>query len=398
MWVLSGKQRGLIEERKLSSEAQKMTRSISVILIVILLTLSMPVHASDQITYVSQPESVMIFLNNVALAQDTISLAGGADVQIVLPQGIFQDTLILREGGQRVGSYSINRDSGQVVLSMTTTSDSAVREVRLEYLFSGLSWKPTYDMWIVDDEQVQMDFLVEIQNQALALDNVEVRLVAGRVDTSQQVDAVSTVTSNQYIAGYVETEGAPAGVVGPVTIQHVYESASLSAEIGDTVYSTLLQADFPARRLILWNAPVDAQAQVIYKVGNDSSLPLAEGIVRSYQDDLFIGSDFIEVTPVGGEGSVTVGGVQDLRVNRSESQHFIENAPDQFDQLHEVTLTLSNFSEEAIELEVVDRRVPEAKDFIYSDEPREEPDNLLRWAVTVPPGETLIITYEFKTR
>jgi hypothetical protein len=134
MWVLSGKQRGLIEERKLSSEAQKMTRSISVILIVILLTLSMPVHASDQITYVSQPESVMIFLNNVALAQDTISLAGGADVQIVLPQGIFQDTLILREGGQRVGSYSINRDSGQVVLSMTTTSDSAVREVRLEYL------------------------------------------------------------------------------------------------------------------------------------------------------------------------------------------------------------------------------------------------------------------------
>ena len=377
-----------------------MSRIISLILIVTLLAVIVPspALASDQITYVSQPEIVMIFLNNVALARDAITLAGDADVKIVLPQGVFQDTLILREGGQRVGHYSINRDSGQVILSMTTSSEADVREVTLEYLFSGLSWKPTYDMWIVGEEAVQMDFLVEIQNQALALEDVEVRLVAGRVDTAQQVDAVSTVTANQYIAGYVETEGAPPpGVVGPVTIQHVYESENISAAVGDTVYATLLQREFPARRLILWNAPIDAQAQVIYKVGNDSSLPLAEGIVRSYQDDLFIGSDFIEVTPVGGEGSVTVGGVQDLRVNRAESQRFIENAPDRFDQLHEVTLTLSNFSDEPIDMEVVDRRFPEAIDFVYSDEPREEPDNLLRWAVTVPAGETATITYEFKT-
>ncbi|HLA43512.1 MAG TPA: hypothetical protein VJZ27_08765, partial [Aggregatilineales bacterium] len=260
------------------------------IILIVVLSMSMifvaPIHAQDQITYISQPESVAIFLNNIALARDTITLAGNADVAIVLPNQVFQDTLIVRENGQRVSQYRMNRDaSGQVVLQLKTASE--VSEIKLEYLFAGLGWQPTYDMWIAgeaDDESVQMDLFVGIQNSALRLENVTVQLVAGRVDTTQQLDSVSTVTTNQYIAGYDESVvQQPGGVVGPVTIQHVYDAGQISAEIGDTVYVGLLGATFPARRLILWNAQTDIQAQVIYKVTNNSTLPLAEGIVRTYQ-------------------------------------------------------------------------------------------------------------------
>ena len=38
---------------------------------------------------------------------------------------------------------------------------------------------------------------------------------------------------------------------------------------------------------------------MIYKVNNDSEIALSEGIVRSYQDGLFIGSDSMEFTPIG---------------------------------------------------------------------------------------------------
>ena len=374
------------------------------IILIVVLSMSMifvaPIHAQDQITYISQPESVAIFLNNIALARDTITLAGNADVAIVLPNQVFQDTLIVRENGQRVSQYRMNRDaSGQVVLQLKTTSE--VSEIKLEYLFAGLGWQPTYDMWIAgeaDDESVQMDLFVGIQNSALRLENVTVQLVAGRVDTTQQLDSVSTVTTNQYIAGYDESVvQQPGGVVGPVTIQHVYDAGQISAEIGDTVYVGLLGATFPARRLILWNAQTDIQAQVIYKVTNNSTLPLAEGIVRTYQGDLFIGSDFIEVTPIGSEGSVTVGGVQDVRVSRAESVSQLENVQDYFDTLHEVTLSLSSYSDQAVEVEVVERWNPGAKDFVFSEEPRRDAGNLLRWVITIQPGETIKIEYEFKT-
>jgi len=369
-------------------------------LLLILLLLAIAPHyasANDQITYLSQPEAVAIFLNDVALARDSITLGGGAAVSIVLPNQVFPDTLILRENGERITRYTINRSSGQTILRLQTSAPRS--EITLEYLLAGISWKPTYDMWIVggvDDDAVQMDFLVEIQNNALHLQDVAVRLVAGRVDTSQQLSTISTVTANQVFAGYEQTDVQPVEIVGAVTIQHVYDAGTLSADMGDALYVMLLGADFPARRVILWNAQADRQAQVIYKVTNDSTLPLPEGTVRTYQDDLFIGSDFIEVTPVGGEGSVTVGGVQDVRVSRSESETYLDGALN-YEYLHEVTLSLSSFSSEAVTVEVIDLWNPRAKDFVFSQEPNRESGNILRWVVVLPPGESLTLTYEFKT-
>lgn len=359
-------------------------------------------HASDQITYISQPEAVAVFLNNVAFVHDTISVASDAEVQIVLPTQVFQDTLVLREGEQRVSTYRINRNSGQVIIHLAPSeNDTGVRELSLDYLMTGLSWTPTYDMWIgaEDAETVDFDFFVEIQNSALSLDEVDTRLVAGRVDISQQVSYIDTVTTNQYIAGYDQNEGqTPPSTfsTGPVTIQHVYPIGNVSAAPGDMVYQQLYSGQLAARRIVMWNAPTDLQANIIFKVRNESEIPLTQGIVRSYQAGLFVGSDFIETTPVGSEGSVTVGGAQNLRVNRTESRTNIENATNRYDTQHEVTLTLSNFADDSIEVQVVDRWSPTARDFEFSLEPEREAENLFRWTVTIEAGETLTITYRFK--
>jgi hypothetical protein len=358
-------------------------------------------HASDQITYISQPESVAIFLNNVAFVHDTISVASDAEVQIVLPTQVFQDTLVLREGEQRVPNFRINRSTGQVVIHLSPNeNDTGVREISLDYLIAGLSWTPTYDMWIgADDaETVDFDFFVEIQNSALSLDDVDTRLVAGRVDTAQQISYIDNVTTNQYIAGYDDASTIPTSTfsTGPVTIQHVYPIGNVSALPGDTVYQQLYSGQLPARRVIIWNAPNDLQANIIYKVRNDSEIPLTQGIVRSYQAGLFVGSDFVETTPVGSEGSITVGGAQNLRVNRTESRTNIENARDRYDTQHEVTLTLSNFADDSIEVQVVDHWSSTARDFEFSTEPEREAANLFRWTVAVEAGQTLTITYRFK--
>jgi hypothetical protein len=370
--------------------------AVSILMALVLMLALSPARASEQVTYLSQPEQATIFLNNVAFVHDALTLGGNAAVQIILPDQIFQDTLILRENGERVPDYSISRASGKVTLQVPPSS-AATRNLTLDYLASGLSWKPDYDMQFSEgSSNVDLAFFAEIDNSAFTLDNVEVTLAAGRVDTTQQVDQNAAITANQYIAGY-DTSGTGGQLVpGAVTIQHQYTLGKVTAAPGDTLYTKVLAKTFPARRVLLWNAQTDQRVSVIYKVKNDSDMALAEGIVRSYQDNLFVGSDFIEFTPEGSEGSVTVGSLPDVRVNRSESLSAVQRVFGNADTQHQVTLTMSNFGSTDVQIEVVDTWNAEAVDFAFSQEPQRDAGNLFRWTVTIPAGQTVTITYEFK--
>lgn len=371
-----------------------MMKRLTVLFLFLLVGLmAFPAAADDQITYVSTPDQVAIFLNNVAFARDKLTVVGGSEALIVLPQQIFQDTLVIHEGETRTPSYRINSTSGQTILYLNTSTET--REITLEYLMSGLSWTPSYDMWVLDETNVHLDFFAEVHNPSLSLDAVDTILIAGRVDTSQVLDGINTITANQYIAGYAEVNQPAEVNTGPVSIQHLYPLGAVSAEPGDILNVSLLQSDLTARRLLLWNASYDQQATVIYKVSNTSEIPFASGVVRSYQDGLFVGSDFIEQTPIGSEGSVTIGGLQNVRVNRAESTSIITKTMFDSDTRYEITLTLSNFSSGEVSVEVVDRWNTYAEKFIFSQEPERTPDNLFRWNVTIPAGETITITYEY---
>ena len=119
---------------------------------------------------------------------------------------------------------------------------------------------------------------------------------------------------------------------------------------------------------MLWNAYADQQVDIIYKVTNQTDALLAEGVVRTYEDNLFVGSDFIELTPVGSEGSVTVGHLQDVRVNRTSTRTHISEVSI-FDTNYDVSLVLNNFGTETIILDVVDRYPADSTGFIFSTQP-----------------------------
>ncbi len=387
----------------------RVVSSLGVALLAIAPAGSVTVAAAGQVSYTSAPDQVAIFMNGIAYASDSLSLPAGVDARVVLPDTVFADTLVLREDGRRVARYRVDRSTGSPVVEWQSTPGPAdadgggLREVTLEYLLAGVGWNPSYDMWLGADadETVGFDAFAEVSNGALAMEDVATRLVVGRVDPNQMVDAVSQITANQVIAGYEDPLAAPLVPGGPVAaptgsmdIQHVYDVGSVSAEPGDTVFLGLFEGRLPARRLHVWNAQADDQVSVIYKVRNDSDVPFAEGIVRSYQDDLFIGSDFMELTPVGGEGSVTAGFLPDVRVSRAESRAALSTGS--FGYTDEVELTITNLGTERVELEVVDQVPPEAQELEATVEPERTPGNLLRWQVTVEPASTLTIGYDYK--
>lgn len=372
-------------------------KRIAVLLLVLgAFALTIPVQAQDQITYTSQPDQILIFLNNVAFVKDQITIPTGTDVAVTLPAQIYPDTLVLRENGERVNTYRLRSDSGSLVVTWETSEgEDELREITLDYLVSGISWRPKYDMWLTDENAgtVDLDFYAEVTNSGLTLEGVTTTLAAGRVDTAQPLDQYAAVTANQYIAGYEPPAGGELGM-GAVEIQTLYPAGEVDSTAGDTLYLSLAQETLPARRVLLWNAQTDNRVSVIYKVRNESSLTLAEGIVRTYEDGVFLGSDFVELTPVGSEGSVTVGTLQDVRVNRAQTQTNIGRL---FDRIQtNVELTVSSFSAEPVDIEIVDAYPATAENFSFSQEAERQIGNLLRWEVTIPPGETLTITYQYE--
>ena len=352
-------------------------------------------QTESQISYTSEPDEVAVFLNNIAYALDTVSLPGGVDVRVVLPAGVYADTLVLRENGVRVPSYRLDYQTGQPAIKWQSAIDSELREVTLEYLLGGVSWRPTYDMWLGADEDVtvDLDFYAEIADGSLRLEDVGMQLVAGYVDLSSPIAPEAELAANQRLAGYAESDLVVAYPTGQVDIQHVYDIGRVTAEPGDTVYTQLVGETLPARRLHLWNAQTDDQVTVIYKVTNESDQPFAEGVVRSYQNGLFIGSDFIELTPVGSEGSVTVGHIQDVRVKREETQAVVSLG--RFDYRYEVELTIENFTPTTVHMDVVDYLQPAAEQLQASIEPQLEAGNIMRWPISVEPDDEMVITYEY---
>ncbi len=352
--------------------------------------------AEDQISYTSAPDRVAVFLNNVAYARDEVALPGGVDVKIVLPQTVYADTLVLRENGRRVSNYRLNWSTGQPTIKWQSATETELRDVSMEYLLGGVGWRPTYDMWLGadSDETVGFDYFAEIADSSLMLEDVETQLVAGMVDLNRPIAPAAELSANQRLAGFEASDSLSVSApVGQVDIQHTYDIGELTADPGDTIYAQLVGQDLPARRLHLWNASTDQQVTVIYKVTNESDQPFSEGVVRNYQDKLFIGSDFIERTPVGGEGSVTVGHLQDVRVKREQTQSAI--AQGRFDYRYQVALTIENFTPTTVHMDVVDYQLPQAEQLHASIDPQLDPGNLLRWPISVEPGDEMVISYEY---
>jgi hypothetical protein len=361
---------------------------------VLLLVLVSPVFAEDAVRYSSQPDRIAIFYNNIAFAHDEITLPSGTDVQIVLPITLYADTLVLREDGERIPNYRLVNSGSEYLVEWQSASTAAVRQVTLDYLMSGLSWKPKYDLFLIGaNPTAQLDFFAEISANTFDAEGVDVRLVAGTVDTAQMVDYGATASMNQYIAGYAEPTST-ATLTGSATIQYIYNMGELDLVAGATIYTRITDAELPARKVHLWNAQADTKVTVIYKLLNETEFPFADGIVRSYQDGMFLGSDGIELTPPNSEGSVTVGTLQNVRVNRTESTTAISSFL--YTTKHDIALNMTNFGEEAITIEVVDYYSTNAFNFEFATtEPERQGDNLFRWTITIEPGATETITYTY---
>lgn len=348
------------------------------------------------IRYESQPDAAALYLGDLAYLRDELAVPAGMEAAIVLPATALRDSLRITEDGGRLPGFrylASDGPEGAPVVTWDPPPGDSPRQVVLEYLATGAGWQPLYDMDVLQDGGVQFGFDALIHNTALPLDGADIRLVAAMPGAEPGYQPQATVT--QMNVGYAEASAAVAG--GPLEILHVYEIGSQRIPQGAVLCWSLVYQTLEARRLLVWDARLGQRVDVIYKVFNSTDTPFVSGPVRAYQDGLYVGQDHIEWTPSGGEGSVTVAGLSDLRVRRTESVEALGGFRQDERYRHTVRLEITNHGGEDVALTVLDEWNRAGTGFSFSHEPQRQGNNVLRWELSVPAGEQMVVQYTFVT-
>jgi hypothetical protein len=411
--------------------------SIVFICLAVLICLPSTVSAKSDFERVYIPAADEIIIYNADLAQLTqrFTIEGNDPFRIDVTQALLPNTLRVRVDGVDVPLFTLTAvpASGQNYSSSTSyynydpyhgNSPQVTRywldwdnanldgaDVQLTYLVHGISWSARYTCDVIDDETVHFLYTAEIDNRMLKIDDCRIRLLSGIVaGINQQEWNNMTATQrggllyNSMEAGYsssVETQVT-------LNVHEVYEIGERNLEPGKMTCIALYDGTLDQSKHLVWDAREDREkagkVQVIYKIMNDTDAPFAAGTVQVYEDDIFIGMDPMEMTPIGSPGHITIGESMDFRVFRYQKDEYlstkIPGLPSWVYNKHTVTLEVRYFGKDPATLEILDssrgyNRIVKEIDGEFIEDERY--DNLMKFELDVKNGDKKTIEYVYYT-
>ncbi len=295
---------------------------------------------------------------------------------------------------------------------------SGPRNATMSYLSGGLSWKPQFILDVGAD-RTRFSYWAQVTNaMGMNLTGVRLRLVAGNINIMQQtqyprqewMSATQSVMSDE---GYGAVSGSlPQNI--KVEEYEVYDfPGRASIESGESAYLPVFDDYVEYRREYVWDARSSAdwrgyssydsddkagKVQRIYTLSNGGRT-WPYGVVSVYQDMMLTGQDTISWTPKGGEAKVTVGYAPDIEAKRRETVKAYYKRQSSYDQdyNHMVSLKLRNYKPEAVQVLVMDAYPRDAHNFTATAGYLERPGNIIEWNVTLSPGQSREISYNYFT-
>ncbi|MFQ6033311.1 MAG: DUF4139 domain-containing protein [Candidatus Bipolaricaulia bacterium] len=262
----------------------------------------------------------------------------GQEIEVRDRGNSYRGTLLSTDGGiilqERTGDLQIIEEPTGFTLSglpamaaeprldlLLSTDLWGEQEVQLSYLTRGLSWEASYTA-VLNENRMALSGLVSIANSSgLSFKDAKLRLVAG------EPHRVGGARPLGYAKMMAEAAPSPQFTEEAAFEYHLY-TLQRPATIGDgrTKQLRFISApDVQIERHYIYEGHV--QDGVLIKVEflnsrlNGLGQPLPAGIIRFYQEGLFIGEDRISHTPVDERVSLTVGKAFDLVGERTQVEH-----------------------------------------------------------------------------
>jgi hypothetical protein len=92
-----------------------------------------------------------------------------------------------------------------------------------------------------------------------------------------------------------------------------------------------------------------------------------------------MGSDYVEWTPPGSKGSITMGGLSDIRVKKTVSIEEDVEKRGTKEYHHKIILEIIIFDSKDLKLKVMDTKYPDRTEVTYDTPPSEEVGKTVIW-------------------
>ncbi|MBL0338776.1 MAG: DUF4139 domain-containing protein [Rhodospirillaceae bacterium] len=286
------------------------------------------------------------------------------------------------------------------------------KQVELDYLTGGLSWKADYVASLSADEtQLNLTGLVTLTNQSgINYTNAQLQLVAG--DLNLVRNNMDEVLAPRNLAGsgaqqelqqeslfeyHLYSLSRPTTVAQNQTKQVVMltgEGVKVNKEYrfgGITNGYTDVMGD---REMV--NASVRIQFSNTQAFG--LGLPLPKGIVRVYKNDskgqaIFVGEDAIQHTPKGEDVTLTLGNAFDVTA-RAKQTDFSKIAKNVYESAYEIEF--KNAKSEAVEVTLVESVPGDWRVLQQSVAGKKLNAHQMEWKITVPANGKTVFTYRVR--
>ncbi len=96
-------------------------------------------------------DRVAVCLDDVDYDRDEVALSGGVDVKIVRHAGGLPDHARASRERRASRNYRLNWSTSCPPSEWQSVTETDLRVIAMEYRIGGVSWRPTYDMWVGAD-------------------------------------------------------------------------------------------------------------------------------------------------------------------------------------------------------------------------------------------------------
>lgn len=325
-------------------------------------------------------------------------------------------------------------------LRIKVTTDDEV-EIAMTYLQTGIRWLPSYVVRLVDDGKAELMLRASLVNDAEDLEDSSVHFVVGvpsfafegevdplalnRVAAAIQprftVSAARGQARVDAEAARGEGAAAPTPAVPPTLRDlpdlpgedlgelYMYELANVDLKVGEVGMLTVFSETAPYRQVYEWEAESEDVWQCV-ELTNNTSMPWTTGPAAVYSDWRMLGQNTLKYTPPKAKKRLPVTITRNIGVSKEEEEldrqpKVIRRDGYEWDLVTlKASLAMTSYQERKAEIAVTKTVTGELVE--ASDEPevthasellqRFNPTSLLKWTVTVPPGETKTLTYTYK--
>lgn len=287
------------------------------------------------------------------------------------------------------------------------------KQVELDYLTGGLSWKADYVAALnADETQLNLTGLVTLTNQSgISYNNAQLQLVAGDLNLVQNklsgsFDFMSEESGKNGQALQQESlfEYHLYSLSRPTTIaQNQTKQVVMLTGEGVKVHKEYRFGGITNGYTNKMGDRAMVNASVRIQFSNTEAfglgLPLPKGIIRVYKNDskgqaIFVGEDSIQHTPKGEDVTLTLGNAFDVTA-RAKQTDFSKIAKNVYESAYEVEF--KNAKSEAVEVTLVESVPGDWRVLQQTVVGKKINASQLEWKITVPANGKTIFTYRVRT-